>query len=121
MNGFDVNPLTISTLSTKEYVVHQITHDAKKRDYSVFIYDPAIYSYDYSYIFTYLAQKPVSFRPEEIPTGSKLVYVILPKGEQSKRDDFVEFRTPSKIYHTTKTINIPDGTIVLRREKISEK
>ena len=93
-----------------------IRDDAGAREYTVFPYNPAIYSYEYAYLFRSLAHKEVSYDPGQTPIGSKLSYVLVSSLSDPLQQDFINFRTNNKIYSTTKTWVRPDGTIILRRE-----
>jgi hypothetical protein len=106
--------LGASSLTTKEYIVNTIAKDAKGKTYSVYAYSPSIYVYEYTYLFRWLANKDVPYDPSVIVKKGD-VYLILSPDKQSALDDFVNYRTPSKLYKTVKTLSIPDGTIILKR------
>ncbi len=106
--------LGASSLTTKEYIVNTIAKDAKGKTYSVYAYSPSIYIYEYTYLFRWLASKDVPYDPSAIVREGD-VYLILPPEKQSALDDFVNYRTPSKLYKTVKTLSIPDGTTILKR------
>lgn len=110
------DPLRVSSLVNKEYIVNLIKNDAKNEPYDIFAYSPSIYIYEYAYLFNYLAEKEVSYDPGSKRSDSDLVYLILPPGSGAATEDFISFRTPEKDYRTTKSWLIPDGTKVLKRE-----
>lgn len=122
IKDLETNQLTIPTLSTKEYITELIYKDAGNKKFEIFVYSPSIYMFDYSYIFGYKGSKKyVPAHPEEVPQDSNLVYIILPPGEEGKRQDFIHYRTPIEKYKTTKRIDIPDGTQIVKRERIKEE
>lgn len=108
------SPFVSSALYTEEYIVRTIQHDAKESNYTVYVYSPSIYSYEYSYLFRYMANKDFSYDPGLIKREG-IVYLILPKANQAILTDFINFRSPQNVYKTTKIWHIPDGTTILRR------
>ncbi len=107
------------TLIAKQKVVEQVLKEAGGTDYTVFAYNPAIYTYDYSYLFKWMDGKDVSYRPELVPTGKDVVFIIFPeKIAKSRKDDFINFRTPSQQYMTSDQWVMLDGTEILKRKKI---
>jgi hypothetical protein len=110
------DPLRVSSLVNKEYVVNLIKNDAQSIPYDIFAYSSSIYMYEYAYLFDYLAQKDVPYDPGSKGSRSGVVYLILPPGNKTAIADFIMFRTPEKDYQTVRFWLIPDGTKVLRRE-----
>ncbi len=117
--SMQTNPYSIPNLITKEYVTHIVLNDAKGVDYNVFIYNPAIYTYDYSYLFAWLGKKNVPFDPGKITEQKNLTYLIYPATKQAIINDFIEYRTPKKFYITAHEWHIADGTTILKRVKIT--
>jgi hypothetical protein len=111
---FKSSVLTTDSLAAKESVVKIITEDADRGTYSVYVYSPSIYSYEYSYLFRWLAGKDVPYDPNLIKR-QKDIYLVLPKENKSILDDFVNYRTPQKLYKTVKTWTIPNETVILKR------
>jgi|SRR3989344_7041619 len=111
------NPLSFSSLVTKEFIVDIIAQDAHDNEYVVYAYNPSIYMYEYTYLFKWRYGKNILFDPNMIPMGSQKVYLILPKDTMSALQDFVHYRTPSGEYRTSASWKIPDGTQVLKRER----
>jgi hypothetical protein len=110
-----VSVLTTDSLVTKEYIVRTISDDAKGKIYSVYAYSPSIYTYEYSYLFRWLEGKEIPYDPSLIrPLGS--IYLILPSDKKSTLDDFINYRTPTRLYKTVKTWTIPNGTAILKRD-----
>ena len=104
------------SLATREYVTRLITADAKEIQYTVFAYNPAIYSYEYSYLFKWIASKDVPYDPGINPHDSPLVYLIIPV-ETPSAEDFINSKTPNTLYKTIAKWNSLDGTIILKRIK----
>ena len=103
----------------KEKVVEKVHNESGNRDYAMFAYNPSIYMYDYSYLFKWMYRKEFSYRPELIPTNKEEVFLIIPDNTDSeKRNDFINFRTPSEQYQTNNRWIMVDGTEILKRKKI---
>ena len=112
--SYKIDPLTQSSLYTKEQEVKIIQKDAGNTVYAVYAYSPSIYTYEYSYLFRWLAKKDFSYDPAQIQK-EKVTYLILPAGDKAKLDDFINYRTPVKVYTTIRKWHIPDGTTILKR------
>lgn len=108
-----------ASLNIEKQVVTTISHDAKEKTYTVFIYNSSIYTYDYSYVFNWLVKKAVPFDPGQIPTDSALVYLVIP-ADYKRSKDFIQYRTPDTNYKTSNQWTFPDGTMVVKRQKIKE-
>lgn len=117
IKSFADDPLRVSSLANKEYVVKQIARDAGNKPYDIFAFSPSIYVYDYTYLFKYLAGKDVPYDPGSSESHAEIVYIILPPGDKSAIADFIMFRTPDRVYMTGKSWSLPDGTKVLKRER----
>jgi len=114
LGSLKTSVLATDSLTTKEYMVKTISNDAKERGYAVYAYSPSIYTYEYSYLFRWLAGKDMPYDPALIKP-QKDVYLILPQGKKAVLDDFINYRTPVKLYKTVKTWTIPNGTVILKR------
>lgn len=112
-------PFTVPNLRTKTHITGIVGNDAAEKDYTVVSYHPSIYQYEYTYLFKWRYGKDVAYDPGQIPLDSSLVYLILPGDNQKNESltNFVEYRTPEKLYITEKTWNIPDGSTILKRVK----
>ncbi len=108
-------PYIIISLQTKIHVLDLIKKDAKE-NYSVFVYDPAIYTYDYDYLSKWYLKKNVLKNRED--ASGKASYLIIPKTSNAVRQDFINNKTPPEKYITDKTWNIPEGTQIIKRVKI---
>jgi hypothetical protein len=112
--GLHTSLLATGSLVTKEYIVKTIAKDANSKPYTVYAYSPSIYIYEYTYLFRWLASKNVPYDPGAVVREGS-VYLILPSGGGSAIDDFINYRTPPKLYKTTETITMPGGTTILKR------
>lgn len=112
------DPYIVPSLKTKEYIVRIIGKDKKNQDFAVTSYNQSIYTYEYDYLFKWLLDKETAHQPQEVQEKD-LVYLIIEKTNQEKRKSFIDYFTPSKSYTTKKIWNIPEGTTIIRRERIS--
>ena len=97
------------TLVAKETVVKTVVVSAGPRPYTVAAYSPSIYSFDYDYLFRWLA-------PHRTSPG--LVYLIIPPGTSpAVREDFIHYKTPDKDYRFGETKTMPDNTEIIQRLK----
>ncbi len=110
------NPLLLPGFASKAKVAQLIIKDAKEKDYVIFAYNDSIYTYEYAYLFKWLANKDVPFDPGNNPKNKDLVYLIIPPIKDELKENFINFRTKNEIYKTTSTWRIPDGTVIIRRE-----
>jgi hypothetical protein len=110
------NPLLLPGFASKAKAAQLIIDDAKDKEYLVFAYNESIYTYEYAYLFKWLADKNVPFDPGNNPKNMDLVYLIIPPIKDELKADFINFRTKNEIYKTTSTWRIPDGTVIIRRE-----
>ena len=108
-SSFNKNPYIQPNLITKEHEVNIIINDTNGKSFKYFAFNPAIYTYDYYYIFNWKGYRESS--------DNSLVYLIIPEGTRYAREDFIDFKTPSKDFKTTAKWVIPDGTVILKREK----
>lgn len=108
------------SLANEQRVVETILADAGKKPYTVFIYNPAIYTYDYSYLFGWLGKKDVPWDPGRVVFNTDIAYLIFPPGmTQEARDGYVNYRTSNEFFETKKTWMGNDETVFLKRVKSS--
>jgi hypothetical protein len=107
----------ISVLDKQKEVVQTISKDAGTSPYTVFAYSPSIYSYEYAYLFRWIANKNVPFDPGQNPTGSSTVYLIIPVKTNSEIQDFTNFRTPQKEYLTAKNWTLYNDVTIVKKIK----
>jgi len=110
-----INPYSISSLKTKKCIVDKIYQDAQKRPFTVFIYSPSIYTYDYDYIFSWYGKDKYSYTPDKEPINERPIYLIIPKTTLAIKEDFINYRTPNRSYKTVANWNIEDGTEIIKR------
>ncbi len=103
------NYLTLPTLASKEAIAKYVLADAGNTSWQVFVYSPAIYTYDYDYLFRWLGAKPN-------PQG-RIVYLVVPPTSESVRLDFVHYKTPDAGFRTVWEKPMPDGTLIIKRIK----
>ncbi|KKR32339.1 MAG: hypothetical protein UT63_C0046G0004 [Candidatus Gottesmanbacteria bacterium GW2011_GWC2_39_8] len=108
LSSLNRNPYTVPSLVTKEYIVDTIYRDAGNTPFSVNVYSPAIYTFDFDYLFKWKQNSVLLL-------DSKTIYLIIPDTKESVRKDFINYKTPDKIYSTIKTWQIPDGTWIVKR------
>lgn len=116
VNSFSQNPQRLTSLATKEFIVNTILTDAKNTTYSIFIYNPAIYNYDYAYLFQ-TKGKDVPYDPGLIARNGDIIYLILPKASQKEKENFIHYQTPDTLYKTDRIWHIADGSIIMKRVK----
>lgn len=110
-------PNTSSNYGSKKKTVQLIYRDAKKPPFTVLVYDPAIYTFDYDYLFTYLGET-YGFEPSRTKGDDRTVYVVLPEtNNKGAEQSFADYHTPESQYRTVKRWVTEDRTVVLKREK----
>jgi hypothetical protein len=107
----------ISGIDKQKEVVQTIVKDAGNSPYTVFVYSSSIYSYEYSYLFRWVANKNVPFDPGQNPSGADTIYLILPAKSSIATQDFVNFRTPEKQYITDKNWTLYNDVTVVKKIK----
>lgn len=103
------NYLLLPTLASKESIARNVLADAGSKSFNVDVYSPAIYTYDYDYLFRWLTEK--------IDPASSTVYLIIPPVSESVRLDFIHYKTPDAIFQTIWEKPMPDGTTIIKRLK----
>lgn len=119
IQSFTDDRLSSPTLANKEYIVKLIKKDAREKAYEVYAYNPPIYVYDYSYLFSWIAGKDVPFDPGSSPASGDLVYIIAPQKSDINSQNFINYRTPPTLYKTDKTWMIQDGTKIMKQIKVT--
>lgn len=120
IKSWNYNPQNIyGTFAAEKEIVSKINKDSKGQKYVVFPYSPAIYTYEYSYLFEFLYNKDVPYQPELNPTDSKLVFLIFPpETEKAKKEDFINYRTPPAKYKTEREIVQNNGAQIIKRIRL---
>ncbi len=119
LSPFKTNSLSTSSFANKKFIADKIFQDSDCHPFSVFAYSPAIYAYDFDYLFKWLGEDVYHRIPEQDITKADFVYLIIPKTSETIKDDFINYKTPEKSFTTKDTWPIPDGTIIIKREPIN--
>ena len=109
---------SISSLSTKQFIVEQIFDDSLGTPFVYKAYSSAIYTFDYDYLFEWVGGEKYGYVPEKEVGNTNIVYLIVPNETEVVQQDFANHKTPNKIYKTEKSWKIEDGTVVIKRVKI---
>ncbi|MBI2029563.1 hypothetical protein HYT02_04060 [Candidatus Gottesmanbacteria bacterium] len=112
-----IDPLTISSLSTKIYITDLILNDANDT-VSYSSYSPSIYTFDYDYLFKWR----LLTSGKQLDTGQnpKVKYLIIPQTNEAVFQDFINYKTPNDKYMTENIWNIPDGTTIIKRKNLND-
>ncbi len=117
LGSFNQDPYQNSaSLATEEYIVRLIVKDAGGHDYNVFAYSPSIYSYEYSYLFKWIANRDIPYDPGMNKKNSAIVYLIIPPTSNAIKQNFINYRTPK--YLTVVHWSVQDGTEIVKRKRI---
>ena len=112
------NPSANTGFVEQKKIVTTIKADAKDDQYGAIAYSPSIYMYDYSYLFRWLADKDVPYDPSA-NEEKETIYLIVPRQQDAKTEDFINFRTPKDQYETEKSWEF-QYNIILKRVKNKE-
>lgn len=103
------------TVPAKENAVKKIHEEGYGTNYVVYAYSPSIYYYEYSYLFRWLYNQNVPYRPELNPKNASIIFLIIPpQSNAAKIQDFIHYRAPAKVYSLQKEWTLADGTKVLK-------
>jgi hypothetical protein len=107
------DPETNSTFALKRHVVNDVIKNSGGF-FSYYAYSEGVYTYDYDYLFDWLAGARVV--KGEV---SKLdhVYLIIPKTSWAVFQDFINFKTPNSNYKTIWAKTYKDGTTLILRSR----
>lgn len=109
-------PMPPSLIAQKD-TTETIINDAHNAGYSVIAYEPSIYQYEYTYLFRWLANKQLPYDPTQTPANANLIYLIVPTDDPEVRHQFIQYRTPDKLYDTAKSWDKPYKLEIIRRIK----
>lgn len=110
---------SVGDLKTKQHIVDTVYQDAGDGQFSFFAYNPALYTWDYDYLFL-ASQKKFHAKANKEIKGAKTIYLIIPETSDALFQDFINYRTPRDKYTTVKEWKIPDKTTILKRVKIGK-
>ena len=97
--------LAVPSLASKQLVTQTIIDDAANQPFTVFAYSPSIYTFDYDYLFKWLA-------PNHI-TGGPVFLIIPPETSIAVKEDFIHYKTPGYITVWEKVQK--DKTMILKQ------
>lgn len=118
--GFTGPAFSVADLKTEQHIVQIIYKDTQDKEFSYFAYNPAIYTWDYDYLFISLQKNYPAKANKEI-TGFQTIYLIIPETSADIFQDFINYRTPADKYTTIKKWQIPNKTTILKRESAPTK
>ena len=99
--------LSVPSIASKQKTAETIIADAKNESYTVFAYSPSIYSFDYDYLFAWLAPNQ-NFGP--------VTYLIIPPDTSAAvKEDFIHYKTPDAKFVTVWEKVQKDKTLIIKR------
>lgn len=120
ISSINSDPIKLTSLATKEYVVSRIFDDAGEDKFSFIAYNPAIYTYDYDYLTRWIAEKNNREVPFKEARGREPVYLVIPPRTSSDIvEDFINYKTTNEVFRTVDTWEVSDGTKVIKRERVN--
>lgn len=115
INSFHQKKISIG-LAAREDVVHTIYKDAGSEKFVYLAKNPAIYTFEYDYLFKWMG-KSYGYQPSNFIANENLVYLIIPDDMKGDREGFTQNRTPKKLYKTIKEWETADRTLVIKRRR----
>jgi len=106
-----------SHFEQQEDVVKIIKNNAGNQDYTVFAYNASIYSYDFSYLFRWMAYKDVPYDPGFIKQSGNSIYLIVPSKVDDRIKGFIQFRSEQDKFKEVKTWKTQTDFIILKYTK----
>lgn len=110
--SFPGNPYAFPSLAGKELIVNKIYTNAGSSPFKVYAYAPAIYTYDYDYLFSWLGK---NHSRSEDRSAVRIYYLIIPSTTTAIENDFINYRTPTKDFVTVWRQKMQDGTTIIKR------
>lgn len=111
----------IPNLATKKHIVNTVYTDTQKEPFAVFVYSPAIYTYDFDYLFRWFGTDKYPGQLPQDLSMVKNVYLIIPKVDDPIKLDFINYKTSNKEFRTANEWQINDGTTIIKRERVNTK
>ncbi len=99
--------LSVPSIASKQKTAETIIADAKNEPYTVFAYSPSIYSFDYDYLFAWLAPNHES--------GTVTYLIIPPETTNAVKEDFIHYKTPDAKFVTVWEKVQKDKTLIIKR------
>lgn len=97
--------LAVPSLASKQLTTQTIIDDAANQPFTVYAYAPSIYTFDYDYLFKWLAPNQKS--------GLATYLIIPPETSIAVKEDFIHYKTPGYITIWEKVQK--DKTIILKQ------
>jgi len=116
IKSFKSSPVKNTDLATEINNVRSIFEDAGGKRFSYTAKNPAIYTYDYDYLFRWLGQTKYSYVPPNNVRETETVYLIIPKSQLADKIGFIDNRTPAQKYLTVREWQGEDGSLIIKRE-----
>lgn len=113
------NMYVLPVLASKESIVQKVVELGQNTNYQVTSYNPAIYTYDYDYLFLWKTGRLPTHQPDEIALETSRVFLIVPETSLPIKEDFINYFTPNKNYRTVQNLRFADGTEIFVREKLN--
>lgn len=107
-------------LNQKLQIIDSIYKDTHGSSFSFAAYNPAIYTYDYNYLFNWLGKEKYHLLPTTNTPQNSTTYLIVPPTDSVTREGFVESKTPEILFKTALVITHQDGTYIIKRVKIQQ-
>jgi len=119
IRSFSNNPYAVSSLATKKYIVNLIYKNAGNNPFVIYVYSPAIYTYDFDYLRLWLGKDIKNDLSGKDINKADFVYLIIPQTKNEIKSDFINYKTPQSRYKTVKEWHISDGTSIIKRSPIN--
>ncbi len=114
------NKIDYTCMRSEKQAVDLIYQDNKGTGFAVFAQNPAIYTYEYDYLFKWLGGEKYHQLPETDLSAVKTVYLIIPKEPEKDQQGFILYKTPPQEFKTAKEWLMDDKTRVVKRVRYIE-
>lgn len=102
------------TLIAKEVVVKSVVANAGGTTYEVLVYNPAIYTYDFDYLFLQMEGKKVTKNLTELKGFSGPVYLVIPGKDKARIEDYINAQTRGISYKKNKEWKASGNTRIIK-------
>lgn len=111
------NPYAVPSIKAKERILDVVYTDANKERFTILIYSPAIYTYDFDYLLNWYGKSKYSYLPDRELLDNKIVYLVIPLSDKEIVMDYINYKTPKDNFITEKSWEMTDGTLIFKRYK----
>lgn len=118
-NSLSDNPLKSQSFMSKKTIVERIFRETGESSFTYHAYSPSIYTFDFDYLFKWLAEKNNLGNPKLTNENAEIIYLIIPETSKPIELDFVNYKTPNDEYETIRKWKAQDKTIIYTRAKKS--